>query len=170
MERFWAKVDKNGPTMPGMTTPCWVWTAGKDGYGYGVFRRNGKTERAHRLAYEAEHGLLGVGRCALHHCDNPACVRADHLYEGTKKNNAQDRERRGRSNHATGVRHGCATHPGLRRGERNGRSKLTEDRVRDLLREHKQGTRKAVLARKYDLSKTSVGHIVSGKLWPHVER
>ncbi len=34
-ERFWAKVDKNGPLWNG--TPCWMWTAGKDKYGYGRF-------------------------------------------------------------------------------------------------------------------------------------
>jgi len=39
-----------------------------------------------------------------------------------------------------------------------------------LLRKHfKQGRRKADLAREYGLSRTTVGRIVSGKLWPHVE-
>jgi hypothetical protein len=48
--------------------------------------------------------------------------------------------------------------------------KLTEQQVRELLDAHfKQGTRKADLARQYGMSKTAVGHIVSGKLWPHVE-
>jgi len=87
-----------------------------------------------------------------------------------KKDNAQDREERGRGNHAIGERHSRHTHPGQTKGEKNGRSKLTEVQVSELLHKHfKQGKRKAELAREYGLSKTSVGHIVSGKLWPHVE-
>ena len=37
LDRFWEKVDKNGPTQPHMTTPCWVWTGGRGHFGYGSF-------------------------------------------------------------------------------------------------------------------------------------
>ena len=47
---------------------------------------------------------------------------------------------------------------------------MTIAKVKDLLEEHKQGMTKAALARKYNLSRTAVGDIVSGKLWPNVER
>jgi DNA-binding XRE family transcriptional regulator len=97
-------------------------------------------------------------------------VNPTHLYLGTKKNNAEDRENRSRGNHATGLRHGRHTHPGQTAGSGNGRAKMDEKTIQRLLREHfEQGRRKADLARDYGLSKTTVGHIVSGKLWPNVE-
>lgn len=171
-ERFWEKVDKNGPVMPVMRTKCWVWTAScekRNGYGQlGI--GGGRWERAHRVSWSLHVGTIHEDKCVLHHCDNPKCVRPDHLYLGTKKNNAQDRERRGRSNHAVGSRHGRYTHPGQTSGSLNGRAKLNEEMVRELLRRHFQlGEKKAALAREFKLSKTSVGHIVSGKLWPKVE-
>jgi hypothetical protein len=160
MERFWEKV------KVGSSARCWEWQAARDGCGYGKLG----DDRAHRVSWRIHHGEIPDGMFVLHRCDNPCCVNPSHLYVGTKKDNAQDRERRGRSNHATGQRHGRYTHPHQTRGARNGRAKLTEQQVRELLDAYfKQGIRKAELARQYNLSKTSVGRIVSGKLWPHVE-
>ena len=161
-EQFWQNIDR--------TSRCWNRLGGSDSAGYGSANVAGRIDRTHRHAYRLHHGAIPVGLCVLHHCDNRKCVNPTCLYAGTKKNNADDRERRHRGNHPTGSRHGCATHPGLRRGSKNGRSKLNEVQVLNLLREHKQGMLKAALARKYNLSKTTVGHIVSGKLWPHVGR
>ena len=51
-ERFWEKVDKDGPTMPGMETQCWVWTASKRcGYGR-LGKAAGGMVSAHRFSYE----------------------------------------------------------------------------------------------------------------------
>lgn len=171
-QRFWEKVNKNGPVQPNMETECWVWcgaTEVQNGYGQ-LAIGGGRWDRAHRVSYKINIGTVPLGKCVLHKCDNRMCVRPEHLYLGTKKDNAQDREQRNRANHATGERHGTFTHPGLHSGERNGRAKLTTTQVTDLLKEHKQGMTKAALARKYNLSKTAVGDIVSGKLWPNVER
>lgn len=166
MERFWSKVKLASKSV------CWDWQAStekRNGYGqFGV--GDGRWDRAHRVAWRLVHGEIPEGMCVLHTCDNRRCVNPNHLYLGTKKSNAQDRERRGRSNHATGERHGRHTHPGQTSGSRNGRAKLDEHAVRELLQKHfKQGTTKAALAREYNLSRTTVGHIVSGKLWPNVD-
>ncbi len=172
-ERFWSKVNKSGQLMPHMKTRCHEWAAAIEKVnGYGKYSPYGQAgwDRAHRVVWKASGRPLLPGECVLHKCDNRRCVRLSHLYAGTKKHNAQDRERRGRSNHAVGARHGCATHPGLRKGSKNGRAKLDEAAVVKLLQEFKQGSKKADLARKYALTKTTVGYIVSGKLWPHVER
>lgn len=164
MERFWSKVRKDGPGG------CWEWRASLCSSGYGSFLFEGRSERAHRVSWILSFGGVPAGLCVLHHCDNRRCVNPAHLYLGTKKDNAGDRERRGRSNHAIGFRHGRYTHPGQTAGSRNGRAKLRERDVALLLKKYfKQGCRKADLAREYGLSKTTVGHIVSGKLWPKVE-
>ena len=38
-----------------------------------------------------------------HHCDNRICVRPKHLFLGTAKDNAQDREKKGRGHQASGI-------------------------------------------------------------------
>lgn len=168
-DRFWTKIDQNGPVMPGMSTSCWTWMGAKDTGGYGNFNLGMRFVKAHSFAFTQKNGALPEGKFVLHTCDNPSCCNPAHLYAGTKKDNAQDRERRQRGNHAVGQRHGCVTHPGLHRGERNGRAKMTEDTVRDLRRRHREGERAASLARAYGLTKTTVSGILRGKLWGHVE-
>jgi hypothetical protein len=98
-DRFWSKVDKNGPTQPHMTTPCWVWTAYRDRDGYGKFGLSGprRVVKASRVAWEIEIGPILVGLMALHRCDNPPCVRADHLFLGTCADNLRDMADKGRS-------------------------------------------------------------------------
>jgi hypothetical protein len=60
--RFWEKVDKNGPTMPGMATPCWLWTGHINKVsGYGQLclgGKRGKVEGAHRVAWLVQRGPL----------------------------------------------------------------------------------------------------------------
>lgn len=70
-ERFWLKVDK--------TQTCWLWTARLDKDGYGQFQRNGDAQRAHRIAYEWEHGPVPAGLQLDHLCRVKNCVRPDHL-------------------------------------------------------------------------------------------
>jgi hypothetical protein len=169
-ERFQEKVNTNGPTMPGMSTPCHIWTGalktGKYG-GYGTIFAHGRYKMASHVAL-----WLATGQwpkeCALHHCDNPPCVRGDHLYEGSKQDNARDRERRQRGNHATGDQHGCATHPGLRSGEKNGRAKLSEADVVTLRNAYAAGGIVAELSVAFGITDVAIYDIVHGKLWPNV--
>lgn len=95
-DRFWAKVDKNGPTMPHMQTPCWVWTGATD-KGYGQLGFNGKSIGAHRLAYELRHGASPGILHVLHRCDNPPCCNPDHLFLGTNGDNVRDMCAKGRA-------------------------------------------------------------------------
>ena len=86
-ERFWAKVDLAGPNG------CWLWTAGKDSHGYGVFQVGSLTdgtrrsERAHRWAYEALVDPIPDGLQLDHLCRTPGCVNPDHLEAVTNKEN-----------------------------------------------------------------------------------
>jgi hypothetical protein len=74
-ERFWSKVDK--------TDTCWLWTAGVNASGYGLFhtgrRPNGSkiAALAHRVAYQAEYGPTDSQ--LDHICEVRLCVRPDHL-------------------------------------------------------------------------------------------
>jgi len=75
---------------------CWEWT-GWTAHGYGYFRHDdGRDWRAPRASYELFVGPIPEGMNVLHHCDNPPCVRPDHLYAGTSSDNMRDCVVRGR--------------------------------------------------------------------------
>jgi hypothetical protein len=186
-ERFWEKVDKNGPIMPGMSTPCWVWTASRDGCGYGLIGLgDGTVGKANRVSYEMHHGPLGENECALHRCDNPPCVRPDHLFKGTQKVNADDREAKGRLVHYSGEDHwtkhkpecvargdkqGFRVHPERApMGERNRHAVLTGEQVRAMRKEHKEtGVNYLVLAKKYGVTPATAGKAIRRETWKHLE-
>lgn len=84
-QRFWAHVEK--------TATCWLWTGSVDKDGYGKY---GKLEKAHRLSWLLHYGLLPDNLLVCHHCDNPPCVRPEHLFLGTNSDNQQDAIRKGR--------------------------------------------------------------------------
>lgn len=102
---FWPRVVRS----PGLFD-CWEWIGSLTGDGYGHFKFDGREVGAHRFALELALGrTLAPGEFACHTCDNPPCVRPEHLYPGTRVDNAQDAVRRGRM--ATGDRHGSHIHP-----------------------------------------------------------
>ena len=94
-DRFWRNVDKHGPVVNKALGPCWIWKGAKVNGEYGSIRVNGNTSLAHRVAW-----LLKTGKWpnpqALHKCDNRACVRFSHLFEGNNKDNVEDKMKKGR--------------------------------------------------------------------------
>src|SRR3990167_4058917 len=95
-QRFWEKVDRNGPVPAHCPElgPCWIWTASRNDGGYGSFKVDGKHGRAvlaHRYAYESRVAPLVDGQCALHRCDNPPCCNPLHLFGGSRDDNNKDR-------------------------------------------------------------------------------
>ena len=84
---------------------CWSWTGPKSWNGYGRLYWNNKMRRAHRLMWEAVNGDIPNGMWVLHHCDNPQCTNPDHLFLGTPKDNAVDRNNKGRHSDRRGEKH-----------------------------------------------------------------
>lgn len=117
-ERFWKSVRK--------TAGCWEWTASRDRDGYGMFAAEifgVRTTKAHRFSLMLHTGIvLDEYQLVMHSCDNPPCVNPDHLSPGTHLENTADMIAKGR--HMRG-----------RRGASAKISKLTEDQVREILRD-----------------------------------
>ena len=91
-ERFWLYVLK-GPD-------CWEWQGSRHGpAGYGYFKAwpDRSPVRAHRFIWELLNGPIPDGFEVMHKCDNPPCVRPDHLKLGTSLNNCQDKIAKGRA-------------------------------------------------------------------------
>ena len=130
---------------------CWEWQKSLNRQGYGTFRlRTGVTRLASRVAWQIYRGDIG-DKYVLHHCDNRRCVNPDHLYLGTQKENAADRERRKKHRHDPS----CY-------GETHHWAKLTDVQVRQI-RETK-GTLKE-LASRYGMSISQMWNIRSGAQW-----
>jgi hypothetical protein len=97
-ERFWAKVNKNGPFpkhMPHLGQ-CWDWTGStqqnfKLKYGQlGRGARGTGTILAHIASWIINNGPIEPGVFICHKCDYGLCTRPSHLFIGDYKSNARD--------------------------------------------------------------------------------
>lgn len=87
-ERFWKKVDKNGPLI--LDTSCWVWIGYLTNEGYGQFWNGTKLSLAHRYSWELHNETPPQDYFVCHKCDNPSCVNPEHLFLGSCYDNMQD--------------------------------------------------------------------------------
>lgn len=140
---FWTKVRK--------TETCWIWMGTLDKDGYGNYYTGNRPHRAPRISYALAHPNQEiVGKVVRHTCDNPACVNPAHLRLGTQKDNMRDRGARGRT----------------AKGAANGRAKISEEQVRELLRRANEGPTK--LSKEVGLHLSTVANILKRKIWKHV--
>lgn len=158
--RFWRHVQRSDD--------CWEWQGASAAEGYGKLGFQGRTLRASRVAWELTYGPIPDGLFVCHRCDNPPCVRPEHLFLGTAADNSADMAAKGRS--ARGDRHGMRTHPERRaKGEHHGIAKLTESVVRAIRADYAAGVGgHVVLGRRYGISKTAVRYIVLRQTWKDV--
>lgn len=65
-------------------------------FGHGQFWWEGRHWNAHRYAWTRHKGPIPQGMQVLHSCDNPACIRIEHLFLGTQDDNMKDAQDKGR--------------------------------------------------------------------------
>jgi len=70
---------------------CWEWRGRVNEHGYAIYNH----VRVGRWLLIVE-GLLDGEQKALHSCDNPPCIRREHLYPGTMQQNSDDMVQRRR--------------------------------------------------------------------------
>lgn len=134
--RFWSKV-KTGPD-------CWEWQAGaatNNGYGRFWISKERGHEVAHRYSWELQNGPVPDGMSVCHHCDNPLCVRPDHLFLGTHAENIQDAVGKGK----------IAT--------------LSPGDVRLVRGLRRRGLTQQEVAERLGVSRTTISHIDTGATW-----
>jgi len=148
--RFWSNVDKNGHGG------CWLWMRYKDRLGYGCVGtyRDGVL-KAHRIAWTIAHGKIPLGMLVCHHCDNPSCVNASHLFLGLDADNSADKIRKGR---AVAVR-----------GMDQGNSKLSDGDVRKIRFLLVMGMKQKEIAPLFGVAIPTIGHISRGASWKHIK-
>lgn len=148
-QRFWSKVLKSDG--------CWEWKANKHIFGYGlIFDEVGKKPKtAHRVSWEIHQGSIPKGLCVLHKCDNPSCVRPDHLFLGTHQENMIDKTRKGR----------------VPKGSLNKSSKINEKQAFEIKVIYALGgISMKKLGNQYGVSSNVVCRIVNSKLWTHATK
>lgn len=150
-ERFWSYVRK--------TRTCWLWTGTSRDKRYGCLFMVKPTRRyvaAHRISWELHYGPVADGMEVCHTCDNGMCVRPDHLFLGTRAENAADMASKGRS--PKGTDHGMAR-----------KARITDEMVRDIRRRAAAGETQTALGKEYGVSQHYVSRIVRGERRGHVQ-
>lgn len=133
---------------------CYHWvgrTFGKNPYG--AFWLDGNNCLAHRVAWELRFGKILKGLCVCHTCDNPKCVRTEHMFLGTIAENNADKQRKNRQ----------------AKGERMAAAKLTEKEVLEIRETYATGEIGQVdLGSRYGVGHTTISYIVNRKYWKHI--
>jgi hypothetical protein len=147
---FWDRVD-----IPADPDACWEWKAGtRGGDGRGCIRWNGRTQSAYRVAWELTNGPIPAGMWICHACDNPPCVRPDHLFLGTPKDNTQDMWSKGRA--YTGRRPS-------RYGDAHHQTRYPDALIAEIRARHASGETQIQLIRSTGISQSQMSRILNGQ-------
>lgn len=119
---------------------------------YGHLSYQGKHWAAHRLSWTIANGPIPDGVQVLHHCDNPPCVRPDHLFLGTIGDNIRDAAAKGRM------------HP----GEANGLARLKDADIVPIRLAAAAGESYRALGRQYGVSDSTIRFACRGTTWRYI--
>ena len=133
---------------------CWLIGSSKDYPGVPLGKG---IARGHRVSFVANKGPLPDGLYACHDCDNKPCVNPDHLFAGTHDDNMKDAAKKGLIKDAVTSE--------MRRGEANGRAKLTISEVREIRKFPKKRGYRDLLSDRYGVSKSLISQIRANKIW-----
>jgi hypothetical protein len=123
-ERFWSKVDKDGPVPVGHEElgTCWIWT-GFTRNGYGLFWYQGQDRQAQRICYILSFGDIPKRMVIDHICHDRACVNPEHIRLATVSQNNKNLSRA--KNNTSGFK-GVRWH----KGNKNWQSQIQSDGIR----------------------------------------
>jgi hypothetical protein len=170
---YWAISTALSSTMPAKrpfedhitrTDSCWLWDGTHTARGYGEFRIARRKTMAHRIAWERAFGSIPDGLCVLHECDVTRCVNPNHLFLGTRVDNAKDRDAKGRRR---GVSSSNGTHLStLRCGLNHWGSKIrTVTAVHDIRARCATGERQKDVGERYGVTQRTISLIVRREQW-----
>lgn len=135
------------------TDECVLWPYAIDQDGYGLCKRNRRTNRVHRVVCEIVHGEPPSSEHqAAHSCGTRACANPKHIRWATPKENTHDK----------------FGHGSMRRGEQISQSKLSDIDVSTIKRRLARQSGSS-LAKEFGVSEPTISMIKHGLRWGHVE-
>jgi hypothetical protein len=148
-------IDENG---------CWLWcgtSKNKNGkFNYGRLtvgsRTDGKRKNvsAHRYSYSVFTADIPDGLNVCHTCDVPRCVNPAHLFLGTRQDNVDDRQKKGRNNPT--------------RGEQQYNSVLTDSQVLTIRIMHLNGIKRKNIQALTGIKIHLIKDILTYRSWKHI--
>jgi hypothetical protein len=136
------------------TDSCWLWKGGLNYDGYGVYKKNGVTNRAHRYVWELINNQKIGDKIAMHICDTPSCVNPSHLVLGTQADNILDKTTKNRQ----------------AKGEKCPQSVLTTEQIKEIRSKYKYRVYTyLMLAKEYGVHKDTIQKAVRKINWGHIE-
>lgn len=145
-ELFLSRLKPNGD--------CLIYDKGIKNNKYGVFHINGQKIKAHRVSWIINFGEIPKGMFICHKCDNPSCVKSDHLFLGTPKDNAVDMAKKNRNY--------------VRRGEISPWTTITEETAKEIIIFLNQKIPLVKIAERLNINVTIIGAIKRRSSWKHL--